>query len=144
MHSLQFAHHPSLFGSAYGFVSSRFNGQRILWHMGESARFVTALALLPESDVGLLVSYNTPPADGTTILFRFLDVFYPIERVAHTSPQKVITWLGTLPVRATGEGEFVAHMLSFATSSIYPAATVGHCTADDRCGRFRRAKLATT
>ena len=99
--------------------------------MGESARFVTALALLPESDVGLLVSYNTPPADGTSILFRFLDVFYPIERVppqpatvpgwaaradavpgtyissrvAHTSPQKLITWLGTLPVRATGEGE---------------------------------------
>ena len=131
MHSLQFTHHPSLFGSAYGFVSSRFNGQRILWHMGESARFVTALALLPESDVGLLVSYNTPPADGTSILFRFLDLFYPIERVppqpatvpgwaaradavagtyvssrvAHTSPQKLITWLGTLPVRATGEGE---------------------------------------
>ena len=131
MHRLQFAHHPSLFGSSYGFVASRFNGQRVLWHMGESARFVTALALLPESDIGLLVSYNTPPVDGTAILFRFLDAFYPIERptpqpatlpdrtaradavsgtyvssrAAHTSPQKLITWLGTLPVMATAAEE---------------------------------------
>ncbi len=73
MHRRQFAHHPALFGSAYGFVDSRFNGQRLLWHMGESAHFVT----------------------GT----------YVSSRAAHTSPQKLITRLGTLPVRATADGE---------------------------------------
>ena len=130
MHRQQFTHHPALTGMAYGFVESQMNGQRILWHMGESARFVTVLALLPQEGVGLLVSYNTPPVDGRTILFRFLDEFYPVDRparaasalpgwneragtiggsyvssrVALHSPQKVIGWLDTLSVRAAADG----------------------------------------
>lgn len=130
MHSQQFTHHPALTGMAYGFVESQMNGQRILWHMGESARFVTVLALLPDEGLGLLVSYNTPPADGRTILYRFLDAFYPVNRPpleanalpgwteraravsgtyvparsAHTSPQKLVTWLGSLSLRAAGDG----------------------------------------
>jgi hypothetical protein len=130
MHRQQFTHHPALTGMAYGFVESQMNGQRILWHMGESARFVTVLALLPQEGVGLLVSYNTPPQDGRAILFRFLDEFYPVDRptqapsplpgwneraremggvyvpsrVALYSPQKIVGWLGTLPVRASADG----------------------------------------
>jgi CubicO group peptidase (beta-lactamase class C family) len=133
MHRQQFSHHPALTGMAYGFVESQMNGRRVLWHMGESARFVTVLALLPAEGVGLLVSYNTPPADGRTILFRFMDEFYPADRrplavqtlpgwaeragmmsgtyissrVAHTSPQKMIGWMSSLPLRATDEGALV-------------------------------------
>jgi CubicO group peptidase (beta-lactamase class C family) len=130
MHRQQFTHHPALTGMAYGLVESQMNGQRVLWHMGKSARFVTVLALLPQESVGLLVSYNTPPVDGREILFRFLDEFYPVDRparaaqslpgwterarkiggayipsrVALHSPQKIIGWLGTLPVRAAADG----------------------------------------
>jgi CubicO group peptidase (beta-lactamase class C family) len=77
MHSPQFTHHPQMSGMAYGFLDMQFNGQRVLWHMGESARFITLLALIPGQNMGIVVSYNTPPADGRTILFRFMDAFFP-------------------------------------------------------------------
>lgn len=82
MHSSQFTHHPQMRSMAYGFLDSQFNGQRVLWHMGESARFVTLLALIPEQSLGLVVTYNTPPVDGRAILFRFLDAFFPDHRPA--------------------------------------------------------------
>jgi len=124
MHSRQFSHDPRIPGMTYGFVESGENNQRIIWHMGESAHFVSVLALLPEQNVGLFVSYNTPPADGRTILSAFLDHFYPTPastatdpptdtstrmaalqgsyvstRVAHHSAQKLIGWLDTLQVQ---------------------------------------------
>ena len=80
MHSPQFRHQPSMHSMAYGFLDMQFNGQRVLWHMGESARFITLLALIPEQNLGLFVSYNTPPADGRAILFHFLDAFFPDHR----------------------------------------------------------------
>ena len=39
MHSQQFTHDPRLSGVTYGFITSRENGQEIIWHNGESARF---------------------------------------------------------------------------------------------------------
>ena len=124
MHSPQFSHHPQMSSMAYGFLDSNFNGQRILWHMGESARFITMLALIPEQNMGLVVSYNTPPEDGRTILFRFLDTFFPANRPpldmhplqdwadraisfngmyaparsAHTTAQIIVRYTETLPV----------------------------------------------
>jgi hypothetical protein len=39
------------------------------------------LALIPEQNLGVIVSYNTPPADeGRAILFRFMDEFFPVDR----------------------------------------------------------------
>jgi CubicO group peptidase (beta-lactamase class C family) len=80
MHAPQFTHHPQMRSMAYGFLDMQMNGQRVLWHMGESARFTTVLALLPEHALGLVVSYNTPPADGRAVLFRFMDAFFPDSR----------------------------------------------------------------
>ena len=81
MHAAQFTHHPELRGMAYGFMQMTLNGQEILWHLGGSAHFVTMLALIPEQELGIVVSYNTPPADdGRAILFRFMDEFFPVER----------------------------------------------------------------
>jgi hypothetical protein len=130
MHRQQFTHHPALTGMAYGFIESEFNGQRVLWHLGESARFSTLLALLPAEKVGLLVSYNTPMPDGRGVLTRFVDAFYPVEstpptvqsipgweeratalqgsyvlaRTAHTSPQKLVGWLSALSVQSVEPG----------------------------------------
>ncbi|MBX3001473.1 MAG: beta-lactamase family protein, partial [Caldilineaceae bacterium] len=39
MHRQQFTHHPALTGMAYGFMETEINEQRVLWHLGESARF---------------------------------------------------------------------------------------------------------
>lgn len=129
MHRQHFAHDPRLYGMTYGFVESRENNQRIIWHMGETAHFATLLALLPEHNVGLFVSYNTQPVDAHTTLSAFLDHYYPTPaapalqpadaalapaaqlagtyistRVAHTSPQKLIGWMQAVPVRVGEDG----------------------------------------
>ncbi len=126
MHSSQFTHHPQMTGMAYGFLEMPFNGQRVLWHMGESARFITVLALIPEQNIGLVVSYNTPPANGRDILVKFMDAFFPVEhtqvetqplagweersaafngtyvnaRSARTTAQILARYSGTIPVAA--------------------------------------------
>ena len=117
MHRQHFTHDPRLPGMAYGFLTSRENDQHIIAHDGESARFSTILALLPEEHTGLFVSYNTP-FDARQTLSTFLDHYYPLKeklpsqlpanfhvqadrwtgtyistRVAHTGPQKIISWL---------------------------------------------------
>jgi CubicO group peptidase (beta-lactamase class C family) len=123
MHRQQFTHDPRLSGVTYGFITSRENDQDIIWHDGESARFSTMVALLPEERTGLFVSYNTPFEPRET-LSAFLDHYYPPQeetslpdlpsdfasradrwagtyiptRVAHTSPQKIIGWLDPLQV----------------------------------------------
>jgi CubicO group peptidase (beta-lactamase class C family) len=81
MHAAHFTHHPQMRGMAYGFMQMTLNGQEILWHLGGSAHFVTMLALIPAQELGIVVSYNTPPADdGRAILFHFMDEFFPVAR----------------------------------------------------------------
>jgi Beta-lactamase len=127
MHRQHFTHDPRLSGWTYGFAISRENDQHIIWHDGDSARFQTMLALLPEEHAGLFVSYNTP-FDPRETLSAFLDHYYPLEekpspqpppdfsaradrfagtyistRVAHTSPQKIVGWIDPLKVSAGGQ-----------------------------------------
>lgn len=139
MHSPQFTHHPQMSGMTYGFLDIKFNGQRVLWHMGESPRFVTILALIPEQNVGLMVSYNTPPADGHAVLERFMDAFFPVDRPllneqplpgwgeraeqfngvyfparsAHTTPQIVIRNLNAVPI-AVDRGSLTFNGMRFS------------------------------
>jgi CubicO group peptidase (beta-lactamase class C family) len=125
MHSQHFTHPGQPSGMAYGFLESRINGQRVLWHLGQSAYFTTVLALVPDQNLGLAVSYNSPPANPRAILFQFMDTFFPASRTAlptqplaswetraaqfngvylparsaHTSPQKLLAALESLPVK---------------------------------------------
>ena len=124
MHSRQFTQDPRLPGTAYGFLNSQMNGRHLLLHDGESARFSSLVALLPEEGTGLFVSYNTPYEPYET-LSAFMDRFYPQEgmrsptkslpgeagrwtgtyvpaRVAYGSPQKVVGWLDPIEIRAEG------------------------------------------
>ncbi|MDP2842547.1 MAG: serine hydrolase, partial [Acetobacterium sp.] len=87
MHEMQFTHHSQMGGMSYGFLNMRANGQDILWHLGNSPHFVTLLALIPEENIGVIVSYNTPPADdGRAILFKFMDEFFPVDRIPIYQP----------------------------------------------------------
>ena len=129
MHRQQFTHDPRLSGVTYGFITSRENDQDIIWHDGESARFSTIVALLPEERTGLFVSYNTPfepretlsafldhyyqpqeeeaplpepPADFASRADRWAGTYIPT-RIAHTSPQKIVGWLDPLQVSADNQ-----------------------------------------
>jgi CubicO group peptidase (beta-lactamase class C family) len=59
MHSQLFTADPRLPGMAYGFYESNVDGQRIIGHGGDTMYFHSDLALFPDHNVGLFVSYVT-------------------------------------------------------------------------------------
>jgi len=73
MHRRLFASDPRVNGWAHGFVEMTLNGERVIWHPGDTIYFHTALALFPERGVGVYVSYNS--ADGSFARFDLLDAF---------------------------------------------------------------------
>ena len=80
MHRQLFTHDPRVSGWTYGFMELNVNHQHMIWHRGSwSPQFYTLLVLLPEHNVGLFASYNSPgggPA-RSALLRAFLDRYYP-------------------------------------------------------------------
>jgi CubicO group peptidase (beta-lactamase class C family) len=75
-----FGHDPRLPGNGLGFFEMSSHGERILGHGGNTQWFHNVLALFPEHDVGLFVSFNTTTAAPLTygpFLATFLDRFFP-------------------------------------------------------------------
>lgn len=79
MHTLLFTNDPRVSGWDYGFMEMRLNGQRILWHGGDTIYFHTALVLLPEKDLGLFITYNSPGGIQARmeLIQAFLDRYFP-------------------------------------------------------------------
>src|SRR6267142_2230621 len=81
MHSRQFASDPRLNGMALGFYEETRNGHRIIGHGGDTVYFHSDLHLIPDSNVGFFVSYNSlgkAEVSPRTILFeKFLDRYFP-------------------------------------------------------------------
>jgi len=79
MQSQQFTPDPRLPGSTFGFKEMLLNGQRLLVHEGDTLLFHSMLALLPEQNVGLFVSYNSGGGSLARykLLQAFLDRYYP-------------------------------------------------------------------
>jgi CubicO group peptidase (beta-lactamase class C family) len=80
MHARAFTHDPRLPGFALGFFEMSSHGLRIIGHGGNTAWFHNVLALVPEHDVGVFVSYNTDTAASLTagpLLTAFLDHYFP-------------------------------------------------------------------
>lgn len=73
MHRRLFTPDPRVNGSAHGFLEMTVNGERVLWHPGDTVCFHTALALFPERGAGLYVSYNS--VDGKRARFDLLNAF---------------------------------------------------------------------
>jgi CubicO group peptidase (beta-lactamase class C family) len=80
MHARHFAHDPRIAGMALGFFEMSSHGVRIVGHGGNTAWFHNVLALIPERQLGIFVSYNTDT--GATLsygpfLTAFLDHYVP-------------------------------------------------------------------
>ncbi|MBM3791535.1 MAG: serine hydrolase, partial [Acidobacteria bacterium] len=131
MHSRLFAHSPKLNGMLHGFYEMNRNGQAIFGHGGDTMWFHTQLALFPEHNVGLFVSYNSdtggkarsdfvkvftdryfpaaeaqapkPPADFQTRAARFTGSYASL-RHSHTSLAKMARLMGTMKVTADPDG----------------------------------------
>lgn len=88
MHQRQFANDPRLNGFTLGFFDVEQNQQRILEHGGGMPTFHGLLALLPEQNIGVFISYNS--ATGLTAVGEtfqsFLDHYYPVDNAIRPQP----------------------------------------------------------
>ena len=124
-----FAHDPRLPGNGLGFFEMSSHGVRILGHGGNTQWFHNTLALFPEHDLGLFVSFNTTTAAPLTygpFLATFLDRFFPdppappeatvtsadlarlaghyrFNRMSYTTFQKAMGLVMTMRVMAEGD-----------------------------------------
>lgn len=88
MHSQLFTMDPKVSGMACGFFELNINGQNMIWHAGDIDEFHTICLLLPEQNVGLFASYNSP-GGGTArlaLMQAFLNHYYPVSPEASHSP----------------------------------------------------------
>lgn len=107
MHSQLYTLDPRLPGMAYGFYETRINDQHIIGHGGDTELFHSNLALLPEHNVGIFVSYVTSGGWARLELLKaFLDRYFPApERPAPAASADFQTRGG----RFTGSYRFTRH-----------------------------------
>jgi hypothetical protein len=78
----------TLLFATYGFYEQNLNAQRLLVHGGDTILFHSLLALLPEHNVGVFVSYNSAGGESArdTLLQAFLDHYYPAPKETISQP----------------------------------------------------------
>lgn len=90
MHSRAFSPDSRLNAMALGFYEETRNGHRIIGHGGDTVFFHSELHLIPDSNVGMFVSYNSAgkgEVSPRTILFdKFLDRYFPYTPPAGEKP----------------------------------------------------------
>ena len=88
MQMQHFTNDPHVPGMAYGFYEQNLNGQRLLVHGGDTILFHSLLALLPEHNVGVFVSYNSAGGGSArdTLLQAFLDHYFPAPKETISPP----------------------------------------------------------
>jgi CubicO group peptidase (beta-lactamase class C family) len=81
MHQRRFGNDDRLNGMCFGFYELSRKDVRIVGHAGDTERFHSLVALLPEHDVGLFVSYNSPGGVEARdeLLDALIDEYYPSE-----------------------------------------------------------------
>jgi len=84
MQASQFTHHPELEGRGYGFYEIKNQGGlRVIGHDGDLNGALTYLFLIPDTDFGMIVHFNTSVStyieDDPRILLleNFIERFYP-------------------------------------------------------------------
>lgn len=88
MHSRLFGHDPRLNGMLHGFYEMSRNGERIFGHGGDTLWFHTQLALFPERNTGLFVSYNSDTGSKarSDMVKAFIDHYFPPAERAAPAP----------------------------------------------------------
>jgi CubicO group peptidase (beta-lactamase class C family) len=88
MHSDLYRMAPGMDAALYGFYEMSANGERIFGHGGDTQWFHTRLALFPERDLGVFVSFNTDEGAAATgqFLDAFVDHYFPAEEEKEPAP----------------------------------------------------------
>ena len=80
IHGTEFKASPFVSGIGLGIYELvNWNGIRTIGHGGDTFWFHSIMALIPEKNLGLFVSFNTQTADYAQVLLLFLDHFSPLK-----------------------------------------------------------------
>ena len=74
-------HHPAVNGMFYGFMESSRNGVLAYGHGGDTFWFHSMMAVLPEKDFGIFLSFNSEAGAGVKgdVWKDFMDHYFPAE-----------------------------------------------------------------
>lgn len=88
MHEQLFTNDPRVSGFAHGFIEATLNGQKLLWHAGDTIFFHSTLVLAPEHNLGFFVSYNgaTGSLAYMSTMRAVMDHYFPAPVAAPPAP----------------------------------------------------------
>lgn len=111
MQSPAFYGHPEVNPMRYGFMDVSQNGVTIIGHGGDTGWFHSFMALYPEANLGVFVSYNSQSGGPAYFKFieKFTDRFFPEE---------------VQPIQPAIEKEALKSYAGFYTSNRYPHTTM--------------------
>ncbi|WP_232700698.1 serine hydrolase domain-containing protein [Halobacterium wangiae] len=139
MHRRRFGTDERLNGMCFGFYELSRDGVRIVGHEGDTELFHSLLVLLPEHDVGLFVSYNSP--GGVEARRDFLDAF--VEQYYSGDDQPPLVPDGR-PERASElTGTYRSLRMPYTTSEKLIGATDTVLVSVDDRGRLRTVSTRT-
>lgn len=89
MHSELFRMAPGVNAMAHGFYQMNDNGEWIIGHGGDTFWFHSDLALFPDHDLGLFVSFNSEEGGGATgeLVEAFVDRYFPEDETLPAPPE---------------------------------------------------------
>lgn len=88
MHEQLFTNDPRVNGFAHGFIEATLNGQKLLWHAGDTIFFHSTLVLVPEHNLGFFVSYNgaTGSLAYMSTMRAVMDHYFPVSVTVAPAP----------------------------------------------------------
>jgi CubicO group peptidase (beta-lactamase class C family) len=137
MHTPLFRPDPRLNGMAYAFFEKEVNGQKVIWHGGNTILFHSGLYLLPDQNLGIFISTNAQGGSKTSeaVFQGFMDRYYPVppraaaplpadftaraaqysgeyylSRSNFTTYEKLLRVFSPMTIRAGKEGELLVSM----------------------------------
>jgi len=89
MHSELFRMAPGVNAMAHGFYQMNDNGEWIIGHGGDTRWFHSDLALFPDRNLGIFVSFNSQQGGGATgeLVEAFIDHYFPEDETLPTPPE---------------------------------------------------------
>lgn len=111
MQSPAFYNHPKVNPMRYGFMDVSQNGVTIIGHGGDTGWFHSFMALYPEANLGVFISFNSQSGGPAYMKFveAFTDRFFP-EKVA--------------PIQPAMDAESLRQYAGFYMSNRYPYTTM--------------------
>lgn len=80
MHRRQFTHHPSMIGSGYGFYEDSIDNKLAILHNGRQNGYTSKLVLLPDQNLGLIVTCNNNPTPlNDELVNEFFERYYSVK-----------------------------------------------------------------